>query len=694
MTEKYTNQLINETSPYLLQHAHNPVNWYPWNQQAFDAAKEANKLILLSIGYSACHWCHVMAHESFEDPQIAEVMNELFINIKVDREERPDLDKIYQTAHQFLNQRGGGWPLTVILTPEQQIPFFAGTYFPNTEKHGMPAFAQMLKNVSRFYQENTEQVRQQSDSMLNAFAQLSSNINVNQSEVNAQILDLARKQLADSFDQLYGGFGKAPKFPHPTNLERLIRHWQLTSFNSNDDKTAKQMVYLTLHAMASGGIYDHLAGGFYRYSVDDFWTIPHFEKMLYDNGPLLALYVQASVLFKDKAFKRIAVETANWVIREMQSPTAAYYSTLDADTQGIEGKTYRWTRNEIEQLLTEKQFNYFSTLYGLNGAANFEAYWHLNLAQSLDELATKEKVSVKELESIIDACKKTLFNARQQRVQPDRDEKILTSWNGLMIKAMMLAGRLLKNTEYIQSAQYAIDFCYSTLFKNKRLFATHKNGKTHIMAYLDDYAFMLEALIESLQTQWRNNDLKFAIELADSLIEFFEDSTSGGFLFTANDHEQLIQRPKVYADEAIPSGNGVAALTLARLGHLIANTNYIASSEKCIQNSWNECMSYPAAHGAMLHAIEEHLFPATVIIIRGTNPELLSEFYDICLDNYKLNQLSFIIPSNSTNDSVLNHFDYYQSNKPCIAYICSGKTCSAAIDDPNELIKKLQSINI
>ncbi len=694
MTEKYTNQLIAETSPYLLQHAHNPVNWYPWNEQALNSAKSANKLILLSIGYSACHWCHVMAHESFEDPQIAEVMNALFINIKVDREERPDLDKIYQTAHQFLNQRGGGWPLTVILTPEQQIPFFAGTYFPNQDKHGMPSFTSVLKNVAQFYQENKDKITQQSDSILNAFSQLNDSVNINPSEINSQILDLARKQLGDSFDKRHAGFGKAPKFPHPTNLERLIRHWQLTSLNNNDDKTAKQMVYLTLHAMASGGIYDQLAGGFYRYSVDDYWKIPHFEKMLYDNGPLLALYAQASVLYHDKAFKRIAVETANWIIREMQSPAAGYYSTLDADTQGIEGKTYRWTKTEIEQILDEQQFQYFSAVYGLNETANFDGYWHLNLSQSLSELATKEQISIQELESIINTAKAKLFNAREQRIQPNRDEKILTSWNGLMIKGMMLAGRLLKNTEYIQSAQNAIDFIYSTMFKNKRLYATHKDGKTHIMAYLDDYAFMLEALIESLQSHWRDDDLIFAIELADSMLEFYEDATAGGFLFTATDHEQLIQRPKVYSDEATPAGNGVAALALSRLGHLIANTKYINASEKCIQNSWSHCMSYPAAHGAMLHAIEEYIYPASIIIIRGTNQQLVGEFYDSCYDNYKLNQLIFIIPNTITNKIVSRLFNPYQSEHPCIAYICSGKTCSAPIDNKKDLIKKLQSINI
>ncbi|MFV1982825.1 MAG: thioredoxin domain-containing protein [Thiohalomonadales bacterium] len=693
MTEKYTNQLVNETSPYLLQHAHNPVNWYPWNDLALHTAKSENKLILLSIGYSACHWCHVMAHESFENPDIAAVMNDLFINIKVDREERPDLDKIYQTAHQFLNQRGGGWPLTIILTPDDQVPFFAGTYFPNTEKHGMPAFTEILNNVTAFYQDNKKKINQQANSILTAFSQLNNSENIKRSEINPQILDQSRKQLGDTFDKRYAGFGKAPKFPHPTNLERLMRHWLLTLNNENCDDSAKQIVYLTLHAMASGGIYDQLGGGFYRYSVDDYWQIPHFEKMLYDNGQLLALYAQASVLFANKTFTRIAAETADWVIREMQSPQGAYYSTLDADTEAVEGKTYRWDISEIKDILDDHEYFYFAQIYGLHNKANFDGFWHLHLSQNLTELAATENSSEKEIEKIIHTAKLKLFDAREQRTQPDRDEKLLTSWNGLMIKGMMLAGRLLKNKNYIQSAQNAIDFIHSTMFRNKRLYATHKDGKSHIMAYLDDYAFMLDALIESLQTQWRNNDLLFAIDLADTMLEFFEDKKDGGFFFTANDHEKLIQRPKVYADEAIPAGNGIAALSLSRLGHLIANSTYIESSGKCIQNAWSQILSYPAAHGAMLHAVEELLYPATIIIIRGSDNKLITDFQNICLEHYKPSQLNFFIPDISSikikENSVLTVFDKYQSHKSCIAYICNGTKCLAPIENRDEFIHML-----
>ncbi len=693
MSQKHSNELINETSPYLLQHAHNPVNWFPWGELALNTAKSNNKPILLSIGYSACHWCHVMAHESFEDPDIATVMNQLFVNIKVDREERPDLDKIYQTAHQLLNKRGGGWPLTVILTPDEHVPFFAGTYFPNIEKHRMPSFSTILQNVEIFYQENKSIIQQQSESILNTFSQLSHSININRSEINSQLLDLARKQLADSFDKKFAGFGTAPKFPHPTNLERLIRHWQLTLNNEKNDETAKQIAFLTLHAMASGGIYDQLAGGFFRYSVDDYWQIPHFEKMLYDNGPLLALYAQASVLFNDKTFKRIAEETANWVMSEMQSPDGAYYSTLDADTNSIEGETYRWNINEVKDILDDREYSFFSEIYGLHKKANFEGHWHLHLSQSLTEFSEKNNITESELTRLLQTAKQKLFTVRQSRKQPRRDEKILTSWNGLMIKGMMLTGRLLKNETCIDSAQNAIDFIKSSMFKNKRLYATHKDGKTHLMAYLDDYAFMLDALLESLQTRWRHSDLLFSIELADSMLEFFEDKESGGFLFTAKDHEKLIQRPKVYSDEAIPSGNGIAALSLSRLGHLISNTNYIEASEKCILNAWSQIMSYPAAHGAMLHAVEEYLYPATIIIIRGTKQDKTVNFHNACTKNYKLNRLVFVIPEIaielSSSNIAFAAFTKYNTNKSCIAYICQGKNCLSSIEQYDELIEHL-----
>ena len=363
---EHTNRLAEETSPYLLQHAHNPVDWYGWNSEALAKARELNKPILLSIGYSACHWCHVMAHESFEDSQTAKVMNRLFINIKVDREERPDLDKIYQNAHQLLTQRGGGWPLTVFLTPDDQTPFFAGTYFPPERRHGMPSFVEIMEQIASVYQQNEADIRSQNQHLLEALNSLNPDQSSELDLLNATPLDNALQQLAQNYDASWGGFGQAPKFPHPTNLERLLRHWAATDSNEQADTHARDMLLTTLHAMASGGIYDQLGGGFCRYSVDEKWMIPHFEKMLYDNGPLLSLYSRAWQASGHSVFKRIAEETAKWVMREMQAADGGYYSTLDADSEGEEGRFYVWTPQEVKALLTKDEYAVASRLYGLD----------------------------------------------------------------------------------------------------------------------------------------------------------------------------------------------------------------------------------------------------------------------------------------------------------------------------------------
>lgn len=679
MQPEYTNQLIDQTSPYLLQHAHNPVNWYPWNEQSLAKARQENKLILLSIGYSACHWCHVMAHESFENPDIAALMNKLFINIKVDREERPDLDKIYQSAHQHLNQRGGGWPLTVILSPEEQIPFFAGTYFPDKPKHGMPSIKEILQGVYDFYFENTQQIQQQNSSLLQAMARLTTSTNSHRSAISANTLDQARKQLASNFDPRYAGFGKAPKFPHPTNLERLLRHWSATK-NHREDLDAKKMLYLTLHAMASGGLYDQLGGGFFRYSVDDKWMIPHFEKMLYDNGPLLSLYAQASVLLHDKTFQRIAQDTARWIIREMQSEQGGYYSTLDADSEGEEGKFYRWDKQQLQQLLSE-DYPLFEAFYGIDKAANFEQYWHLYVAADANTIAQQHAISLDEFHQKMSSTTKLLFEQRERRIRPARDEKILSSWNGLMAKGMAISGRLLHSEDFIRSAQKSIDFIQQNLFKQNRLLASSKDGKAHLMAYLDDYAFLLDALLECLQSQWRSSDLNFAIQLADTMLEFFEDKQQGGFFFTAHDHEQLIQRPKEYMDDAIPSGNGIAAFALARLGHLLGESRYLDATERTIQNAWQQINTYPAGFGAMLSAVEEYLYPPQIILLRGEGEEL-KKMQTLCHAAYNPRRLCFTIPQSETLPGKLT---LQNTSTKATAFICEATQCLPAIHTIDEL---------
>jgi len=616
------NSLINETSPYLQQHAHNPVDWYPWGEAALSKARTENKPILLSIGYSACHWCHVMEHESFEDEATARVMNTLFVNIKVDREERPDLDKIYQFAHQLLNQRGGGWPLNMFLTADNHVPFFGGTYFPPQPRHGMPAFVDILQRVAAFYHDHPEDISKQNDSIRDYLQRASDGQVSAETEIEAAVLDEARRQLENSYDKDYAGFGAAPKFPHPTNIERLLRHWSSTGGSATDDADVRalEMARTTLHAMASGGLYDQLGGGFCRYSVDAQWMIPHFEKMLYDNGPLLVLYADAYAATGDAAFRRVAEETARWVMREMQSPLGGYYSTLDADSEGEEGKFYAWQLTEVQQLLTDSEYAVLSRHYGLDRGPNFEGAWHLHVFRSLENIADELYLELSSAQSILKAARETLLAVRETRVRPGRDEKILTSWNGLMIKGMAVAGRRLGREDFIASAEQALNFVRENLWVDGRLLATSKDGKAHLMAYLDDYAFLAEGVLALLEARWCDEDIHMLIALADTMLEHFA-ADDGGFYFTADDHEKLIQRPRPWMDEATPSGNGIAAQVLLRLGYLLGNSRYVDAAEKTLRAAWHDVRGFPHAHNALLTAAEELLYPTEIIVLRSAKRE-------------------------------------------------------------------------
>ncbi len=607
------NSLINETSPYLQQHAHNPVDWHPWGEKALNKARTENKPILLSIGYSACHWCHVMEHESFEDETTARLMNALFINIKVDREERPDLDKIYQFAYQLLNQRGGGWPLNMFLTADNHTPFFGGTYFPPQPRHGMPAFADILQRVADFYHEHPDDVGKQSDSVREYLQRTSEGQVSADTEIEAAVLDEARRQLENSYDKHYAGFGTAPKFPHSTNIERLLRHWSATD---GSDVQALEMARTTLHAMASGGIYDQLGGGFCRYSVDAQWMIPHFEKMLYDNGPLLVLYADAYAATGDAVFRRVTEETAQWVMREMQSPLGGYYSTLDADSEGEEGKFYAWQLAEVQQLLTDEEYAVLSRHYGLDRAPNFEGAWHLHVFRSLENIADELHLELSLTQSILRAGRKKLLAVRETRVRPGRDEKILTSWNGLMIKGMAVAGRRLGRKDFIASAEQALDFVRKNVWVDGRLLATSKDGKAHLMAYLDDYAFLADGVLALLEVRWCDDDLHMLIALLDAMLAHFS-ADDGGFYFTADDHEKLIQRPRPWMDEATPSGNGIAAQVLLRVGYLLGNRRYVDAAEKTLHAAWQDVRGFPHAHNALLTAAEEFLYPTETIVLRS-----------------------------------------------------------------------------
>jgi len=676
-----SNLLAQETSPYLLQHADNPVAWRPWNAAALEEARRDDKPILLSIGYSACHWCHVMAHESFEDPATAAAMNDLFVNIKVDREERPDLDKIYQLAHQILTGRGGGWPLTVFLTPQDLAPYFAGTYFPKTPRYGMPAFTEMLQQVSDFYRHQRADITEQHGRLLQILQQIGTTA-PDASPFDAVPLDVARNQLSTSYDSVNGGFGSAPKFPHPTHIERLLHHWATTAVAGNPDHGALDMARTTLIKMADGGIYDQLGGGFCRYSVDDQWMIPHFEKMLYDNGPLLALAAQAWQISGDELFRRVAGETAEWVMREMQSPEGGYYATLDADSEGEEGKFYAWTREEIRSLVDEDDFALFARRYGLDSTPNFEHQWHLHVFHDLSELAQEFSVSVDAVQERLDGVRRLLFDIRQERVHPGRDEKIIASWNGLMIKGMAVAGGVLDAPAYLASAERALDFIRSNLWHDGRLRAVYKDGRARFPAYLDDYVFLMDGILALLQARWRDGDLDFAVELAEAILAHFQDQHNGGFFFTADNHEQLIHRPKPLTDEATPSGNGIAATVLGRLGHILGESRYLDAAERTLRAAWSAVTNLPYAHDALLSALEDQLYPPQLIVVRG-EPAALKEWQARLNYHYAPRRIALAIPNDATElRGTLAHC--IPRGEVC-AYVCSGTSCSEPISALDEL---------
>ncbi|MFK7793867.1 MAG: thioredoxin domain-containing protein [Gammaproteobacteria bacterium] len=680
------NHLSNETSPYLLQHADNPVEWYPWGPEALQKAQQENKPILLSIGYSACHWCHVMAHESFEDEHSAALMNELFINIKVDREERPDIDKIYQTAQFLLTQRTGGWPLTMFLTPGNHIPFFGGTYFPDQARHGLPAFKDLLQHIAKSYQDKPKEIAKQNQSLQDVLKNIYQSNHAPVSLDNSA-LKATKDLLLESFDDQHGGFGKAPKFPHPCNIEFLLRYWHLSKQLDKEDSQALHPAVYTLNRMASGGLFDHVSGGFCRYSVDDYWMIPHFEKMLYDNGPLLHLYSLAFQATDKGYFKTAATETAQWVMRDMQSPQGGYYSSLDADSEGMEGKFYAWEQQQLETLLTKQEYALVNLRFGIDRGPNFEDKYHLHEYTSIEECAQELSLDTTECINLWQQTREKLYNHRATRVAPDTDKKILTSWNALMIKGMLTASRVFRNNEYFISAQRAIQFIHADMYHNDRLFATYKDGKAHLNAYLDDYAFLLDAIIEYLQTYWDSHYLQFAVDLAEVLLAQFEDAEHGGFYFTANDHESLIQRPKVTSDEATPSGNGIAASTLLRLGYLLAEPRYLEAAERTLDYASQQIISTPIAHASLLRCSEEINNPPTIVIIRGSSDEL-KLWQQTCQQQFNPRRMTFAIPSNEENlhPALKSKFS---NSEETLAYICQGTSCQAPVNHITQLTKAL-----
>ncbi|MBA8885015.1 thioredoxin domain-containing protein [Dokdonella fugitiva] len=670
-----SNRLACETSPYLRQHADNPVDWWPWCEDALATARRERKPILLSIGYAACHWCHVMAHESFEDAATAALMNALYVNIKVDREERPDIDKVYQLAHQALAQRGGGWPLTVFLAPDDRVPFFSGTYFPTTPRYGLPAFAQVLRAVRAWHDDRPDELRARNDALAHFLA------GYGQEAAHAGALDAAPlhdalARIARNFDHANGGHAGGPKFPHASEIEWLLAR----------DDGARAMARRTLECMAARGLADHLGGGFFRYCVDERWEIPHFEKMLYDNAQLLPLYARAARLFGEPAFAQAADACARWLERELQAPTGGFMSSYDADSEGDEGRYYVWQRDEVRGVLDAGEFALVESLYGLDQPPNFEGHaWHLVVKRSPDDVAAALGIDVGCASARRARAEAKLLAARERRVRPGLDDKILTAWNALAIGGAARAARDMAQAPLLAAAERALDFLHANAWIGGRLYACHAGGRARFPAYLDDHAFLLDALLAMLQVRWRERDFAWAIALAEALLEHFEDRDRGGFWFTAHDAEPLPQRPKPFVDESLPAGNGVAARALSTIGHLLGEPRWLQAAERCLRAAWPVLAESPHACCGLLLALGDALEPRTTLVLRADDAEArrwvaaIAHADAIGIDRWR-------IPPGASLSGALAA----QVHSPGgVAHLCRGAACLPPITTPDDLLTRL-----
>jgi uncharacterized protein YyaL (SSP411 family) len=588
----FDNKLSGESSPYLKQHVHNPVNWYPWGPVAIEQARKHDKPILLSIGYSSCHWCHVMMHESFCDPEVAATMNRLFINVKVDREERPDLDKIYQTAYQLLMGKAGGWPLTLFVSPTSLLPYYGGTYFSKEANDEVADFSTILHRLNEVYYRDKEKIQQQE---LHTMAILQVMTQYRPAQIAPLAKDLIHKAevaLQREFDPAHGGFGEESKFPNCPNLEFILH---------SQDTMTRHIALTTLDTMANSGLYDQLSGGFFRYTVDSNWQIPHFEKVLYDNAQLIQIYAHAFHITNHAEYKTIALETASWLKNTLfDSNTDAFYNAIDADSEDQEGLYYIWDTHEIKKILRHEEYAAIKKYYQLDHHANFEKKWHLIINPKA------EKPNAELLQS----AKQKLLTHRSQRVMPELDTLIITSNNALLIKALSIAAELLDQPELAKLAENIINFIHEKMYIDNKLYSTWQIDTVKIPAFLDDYAFLLDAILTFIHDDIEHELYKFCIKLADDLIDNFYDSENGGFYFTSNDAEKLFYRPKTFTDDAIPSGNGIACLALLKLGKLSNNDKYIDAAKQTINSALIYLNEAPDLHLTMCNAYAElHLIP-------------------------------------------------------------------------------------
>jgi len=675
----HANHLIHETSPYLLQHAHNPVDWRPWGEEALQKARTENKPILLSVGYSACHWCHVMEHESFENEEIAALMNELFVNIKVDREERPDLDEIYMNAVQLLTGRGG-WPMTVFLTPEGK-PFYGGTYFPPEDRYGVPGFPRVLKAVAQAYQERPQEIEKNVAQIVGALNRLG-DFKETQRPFARDAIGKSAEQLSQAYDPEYGGLGQAPKFPNAGVFELFLRHYQ-----SSKERRFLEMVTNTLIRMAQGGIYDHLGGGFHRYSVDAKWLVPHFEKMLYDNSQLLRSYADVFRLTQEPLFKRVAEETTEYLLREMLHPEGGFYSTQDADSEGEEGKFFVWTPDEIKQLLGEEVGEIFCRVYDVSDVGNFERRNILHPILTLEQSAKFFRREPREIERIVAEARQRLFQEREKRVKPFRDEKILASWNGLMLSGLAETMNVSPNTLYLEAAQRTVDFIFSRMFRDGLLLHTYKDGQAKFPGYLDDYAFLGVGLLDLYEATLDRSLLERAGQMAEAMIREFWDEIDGGFFYTGKSHEQLISRTKPAFDSSIPSGNSLATQLLLRLYHYTGKEDYLKRAEKVLRLYYDAMEKQPFGFAHMLSALDFYLEKPKEIVVVGkreeaATQELLNKIHSLYLPN---KTLQLAEPGRPLSEiSPLLEGKTQLQGKPTV-YVCHNFTCSPPVTEGEEL---------
>lgn len=687
------NRLKNEKSPYLLQHADNPVDWYPWGEEAFEKAKKEDKPILLSIGYSTCHWCHVMEHESFEDEEVAKLMNETFVSIKVDREERPDIDNIYMTVCQILSQRGCGWPLNIIMTPDKK-PFFAGTYIPKQTRFGRMGMVELIPKIQNIWQNEREEAMKSAESVTVTLKKVTDPSQNSFSE-NLDNLTLKRgfQQLSSRFDNVNGGFGNRPKFPTPHNLLFLLRYYKRSG-----DQEALDMVTKTLDSMSFGGIYDHVGFGFHRYSTDPKWFLPHFEKMLYDQALLAMAYVETYQVTKNPNYERVAREIFSYVLRDMTSPEGGFYSAEDADSEGEEGKFYLWTQKEIIEIIGEEEANIIFKVYNLQPGGNFneEATGEIlgtnifHLTKPISAIANEMKISEDELKKRIESSRQKLFNVRENRVHPLKDDKILTDWNGLMIAALSKAAQAFGDTQYADAASKSADFINTYLIRDSRLLHRFRGGESAISANIDDYAFFIWGLLELYEANFDTKYLKQALKLNQDMIKYFWDDTNGGFYFTPSDGEELLVRQKDIYDGAIPSGNSVAFLNLLRLSRITANTNYEQRANE-LANAFSPSLNKaPISYTLFLTALDFAAGPSYEVVIAGNkNSKDTDGMLNTLRNEYIPNKVVLFRDEDSVVISEIAPYTKAQKslNGMATAYVCLNFVCKLPTTDPNQMLK-------